>query len=93
MAIAIKEIASARPARRRRALRRVARPDSPRSSTLSLIVAAAVIGPRLWGHDALAQHVDARLQTLARLPAGTDRFGRDLLARLLTGARWSLSAR
>lgn len=56
------------------------------------IVAAAVVGPRLWGVDPLAQRVEARLQPPSRAhPLGTDQFGRDLLARLLSGARWTLA--
>ena len=59
---------------------------------LCVIFLAAAIGPLLWGHDPIAQHIDARLQnpTLAH-PLGTDSFGRDIFARLLAGARWSLT--
>jgi len=59
---------------------------------LGLIVAAAVAGPRLWGRDPLAQDTLARLTNpSAAHPLGTDKYGRDVLARLLAGARWSLA--
>lgn len=59
---------------------------------LGLILLAALLGPRLWGQDPLAQRIDLRLQNPTRAhPLGTDTFGRDILARLLLGARWSLS--
>ena len=59
---------------------------------LAAIVVAAVAGPMLWHQGPITQHIDARLQepSLAH-PLGTDRFGRDMLARLVSGARWSLS--
>ncbi|MGI8552753.1 MAG: ABC transporter permease [Dehalococcoidia bacterium] len=59
---------------------------------LLLIALAALAGPRLWHWDPLAQQIDARLQNPSLThPLGTDRYGRDILARLLTGARWTLS--
>lgn len=58
---------------------------------LLLVVTAALLGPRLWGIDALGQHIDTRLQNPSFAhPVGTDQFGRDILARLLLGARWTL---
>src|SRR5579859_3740331 len=59
---------------------------------LGLMVLVAVAGPTLWPWGALDQHMDALLQnpSLAH-PLGTDEFGRDILARLLLGARWSLA--
>jgi peptide/nickel transport system permease protein len=58
---------------------------------LVLVVAAVIVGPWLWERDPLAQQIDARLQGPSWThPAGTDQFGRDLLARLLTGGRWTL---
>src|SRR5438552_7757366 len=59
---------------------------------LGVLVAAALVGPSLWSWQALDQHMDALLQdpSLAH-PLGTDEFGRDILARLLMGARWSLA--
>lgn len=59
---------------------------------LALLVLAALFGPTLWGRDALAQSITERLQNPSPAhPLGTDRFGRDTLARLLMGARWSLA--
>jgi peptide/nickel transport system permease protein len=57
-------------------------------ATLALL---ATLGPVIWGQDALSHDVTARLQgpSLAH-PAGTDGYGRDLLARLLLGARWTV---
>lgn len=59
---------------------------------LGLIGATAVVGPGLWGHDPLAQDTVNRLinPSLAH-PLGTDKYGRDILARLLMGAHWSLA--
>ncbi len=58
---------------------------------LMVIVLTALLGPVLWGQDALAQNNAVRLSdpTLAH-PLGTDKFGRDIFARLLIGGRWSL---
>jgi len=57
-----------------------------------LLVLAAVVGPGLWLRDPFAQDPAARLldPSLAH-PFGTDNFGRDILARLVLGARWSLA--
>src|ERR1700694_742563 len=59
---------------------------------LGLLILVAVAGPPLWRWQALDQHMDALLQdpSLSH-PLGTDEFGRDILARLLLGARWSLA--
>jgi peptide/nickel transport system permease protein len=56
-----------------------------------LIVGAALLGPLLVSHDPLAQDLGVRLQapSLAHL-FGTDGLGRDVLARLLYGARSTL---
>jgi peptide/nickel transport system permease protein len=59
---------------------------------LAVIVAAAVVGPPLWHWDAFQQDLASRLQNPSAVhPLGTDEFGRDILARLLLGARWSLA--
>src|SRR6202011_3076573 len=59
---------------------------------LVLLAAVAVFGPPLWMWGALDQHMDALLQDPSVLhPLGTDEFGRDIVARLLLGARWSLA--
>lgn len=61
-------------------------------SILGLVVLAALIGPLLWPRDPLEQAVEVRLQHPALAhPLGTDQFGRDILARVLAGARWSLA--
>ena len=59
---------------------------------LLLLVVVAIAGPSAWGWGALDQHMDALLQEPSIThPLGTDEFGRDILARLLMGARWSLA--
>jgi ABC-type dipeptide/oligopeptide/nickel transport system permease subunit len=59
---------------------------------LALLVIAAIVGQHVWTTDPFAQEPAARLRdpSLAH-PFGTDNFGRDILARLVLGARWSLS--
>ncbi len=58
---------------------------------LPAIILAVLVGPRFWGHDPLAQRIEIRLQGPSRPhPLGTDQFGRDILARLLVGGRWTL---
>lgn len=58
---------------------------------LGAILLAILLGPLLWPHDPLAQNILARLAAPSPAhPLGTDQFGRDLLARLLHGGRWSL---
>lgn len=52
--------------------------------------AVAVVGPSLAPHGPTEQFSDARLQAPNRAyPLGTDEFGRDILSRLLHGARIS----
>ncbi len=58
---------------------------------LVLIVAAAVLAPWLAPYDPLQQHIVDRLQPpSARFWLGTDSFGRDVLSRLIYGARVSM---
>ncbi len=59
---------------------------------LGLLIVIALVGPQVWRWGALEQHMDVLLQdpSLSH-PLGTDEFGRDILARLLLGARWSLA--
>jgi ABC-type dipeptide/oligopeptide/nickel transport system permease subunit len=59
---------------------------------LGLLIVVALLGPQVWRWGPLEQHMDALLQdpSLSH-PLGTDEFGRDILARLLMGARWSLA--
>jgi ABC-type dipeptide/oligopeptide/nickel transport system permease subunit len=59
---------------------------------LGLLIVVAIVGPQVWRWGALEQHMDALLQNPSLThPLGTDEFGRDILARLLMGARWSLA--
>lgn len=65
---------------------------------LLLICCAAIFAPLLTGHDPIAQDLGSRLQppiwsggSTTHL-FGTDEFGRDVLSRLLYGARYSLTA-
>jgi peptide/nickel transport system permease protein len=59
---------------------------------LPLLTLVAIVGPQVWTWTAFDQHMDALLQDPSLIhPFGTDEFGRDVLARLLLGARWSLA--
>lgn len=54
-------------------------------------VALAVFGPMLAPYDPTAINIPNRLSApSAAFPLGTDALGRDILSRLLHGARWSL---
>ncbi|MEM6940112.1 MAG: ABC transporter permease [Pseudomonadota bacterium] len=56
-----------------------------------VFVGLAVVGPLLAPHDPTAINIPERLSPpSATWPLGTDALGRDLLSRLLHGARWSL---
>ena len=58
---------------------------------VSALVALAVLGPMLAPHDPTAINIAARLSPPSgEWWLGTDAFGRDILSRLLHGARWSL---
>lgn len=57
----------------------------------TLLVSAAAIGPALVGHDPATQSlINARQGPSAEHLLGTDHLGRDMAARLLSGARLSL---
>ena len=57
----------------------------------ALVAIAAVFGPIVYPVDPNAQQLSERLvQAGAAHPLGTDSYGRDLLARILAGARASL---
>ncbi|MCP4545890.1 MAG: ABC transporter permease [bacterium] len=57
-----------------------------------LFIVAAVLGPTLLGVDPMAADTDAALRAPeAAHPFGTDIAGRDLLARVVSGARVSLT--
>ena len=59
---------------------------------LSIIIISTVIGPDLVGHDPAKQDLlHARQMPNAVHLLGTDHLGRDMAARLLSGARLSLS--
>jgi peptide/nickel transport system permease protein len=58
---------------------------------LLLIVVSALLAPWLSAHDPLTQNLALRLQPPSLLhPCGTDGLGRDVLSRLLYGARTTL---
>ena len=58
---------------------------------VALILLLAVFSPLLATHDPAAQHVAQRLAAPSWAhPLGQDEFGRDVLSRLLLGARASL---
>lgn len=60
-------------------------------AVLVLIVAAAALAPLLSPHDPVAMTPSARLKPASdAYPLGTDAYGRDLLSRVLYGARISL---
>ena len=75
-------------------VRRLPRPDAARLAGLALLAAligAAAVGPALVGHDPASQsRLDARQGPSAAPLLGTDHLGRDITARLLSGARLSL---
>ena len=57
-----------------------------------LVVLAAIFAPLLSGHDPLDQNILDRLEgPSAKFWMGTDAYGRDIYARLLHGARISLT--
>ncbi len=59
---------------------------------LALLVLTALVGQAVWTGDPFAQDASARLlDPSAAHPLGTDNFGRDIVARIVAGARWSLS--
>lgn len=77
---------------RRRVGRRVSLSGYVALAVLAAIILLAVLGPRLSPYDPIGQNTRVLLRnpTLAH-PLGTDRFGRDILARLLDGGRRTLS--
>lgn len=58
--------------------------------TVLLAVLIVVIGPLVWSSSPIAQSADRFADWSLAHPLGTDMYGRDLLARLLHGAHWSL---
>ncbi len=59
--------------------------------TLWLFVLTAVLAPWVTPHDPNAQDFDLLAPPSLQHPVGTDEFGRDLLSRLMAGARVSLT--
>ncbi|MFB6678416.1 ABC transporter permease [Streptomyces sp. NPDC056390] len=60
---------------------------------LALLVVVLLVGPWLWGHDPNSVTLGQQLRSpSAAHPLGTDNLGRDMLARVLSGARTSLGA-
>ena len=58
----------------------------------ALFVLAGLIGPLIYGHDAYAFSLMDKLQGPSwSHPFGTDEMGRDILARMLLGARVTLA--
>jgi peptide/nickel transport system permease protein len=85
---------AALPAVRHRAWRRLRRHPSAiaGAAVLALYVITAVVGPLVIPFDPIRDHlVDARLQPSVTHLLGTDQLGRDELARLAYGARYTLS--
>ena len=79
---------------RRRAFRRFIR--NPLSVTgliiVIVLVSAAVFAPRISPHDPGKQHLfEKRSKPFGKYILGTDQFGRDILTRLIFGARVSLT--
>ena len=91
LAVGQRRVQPATPARPR-ARRRIGAVGLLGAALLSALLAAALLGPLLWRADPFGQDILARLQGPSSAhPLGTDQYGRDLLARLLSGARWSLA--
>ena len=79
------------PGPRGRSPRRVNRLLGLGGALVFLTLLTAVVGPSLVRHDPVAQDIVARMRapSLAH-PFGTDRLGRDILARVVGGARITL---
>jgi ABC-type dipeptide/oligopeptide/nickel transport system permease subunit len=90
--LAVASDRDAAPPRRRSAWHRLGWTGAQAIVVLIFLAGVAIVGPSVWPWGALDQHMDALLQdpTFTH-PLGTDEFGRDILARLLLGARWSLA--
>jgi ABC-type dipeptide/oligopeptide/nickel transport system permease subunit len=58
---------------------------------LSAVFLAITVGPVLWHASPTDQHAAVRLHSPSiSYPLGTDQYGRDTLARILLGGRWTL---
>jgi len=59
---------------------------------ITLYILMALLGPLIWGKSPLAVHLSDVLKSPSGShPFGTDEYGRDVLARFLSGARLSLA--
>jgi peptide/nickel transport system permease protein len=59
---------------------------------VSLLIFVTALGPRLVSEAALQQNLQERLRPPgAEHPLGTDALGRDVLAQIVVGARWSVT--
>jgi peptide/nickel transport system permease protein len=59
---------------------------------ITLYILMALLGPVIWGKGPLAVHLSDVLKSPSGShPFGTDEYGRDVLARFLSGARLSLA--
>ena len=57
----------------------------------AIVFLAAIFAPYLAPYDPLEINVMERLEPMSRLhPLGTDAWGRDMLSRIIFGARYSL---
>ncbi|MEO0389078.1 MAG: ABC transporter permease subunit, partial [Pseudomonadota bacterium] len=60
-------------------------------AVIAVFLAIALLGPAFAPYDPTAIDIPTRLSPpSARWPLGTDALGRDILSRILYGARWSL---
>jgi peptide/nickel transport system permease protein len=60
-------------------------------AVLALLVLFAIFGPMIWNHNPDAQNLLGSLEAPSLShPLGTDQLGRDVLARVATGARISI---
>jgi ABC-type dipeptide/oligopeptide/nickel transport system permease subunit len=58
---------------------------------IGLVLLTVTLGPLLWPASPTEQNAVNRLQPASlQHPLGTDQFGRDTLARVLTGGRWTI---
>lgn len=64
-------------------------PPLPAIALLAILV-AVIFGPLVWNISPVAQSASRFAAFSGSHPLGTDMYGRDLLARILTGGRWSL---
>ncbi len=62
------------------------------AALLALVVVAALLGRHIWAGNTYDVHFNEKLQGISAVhPLGTDQYGRDILARLIAGARRTLA--